>query len=311
MLNTRTSTYQSQINFFVKSLQNQESPSKKCANAYTFGFNGKEKDDEIKGVGNQIDYGMRGYDPRIGRPISVDALFRQYPMLSSYQFFSNNPIWFIDLDGNEGIVYTANKFTNSDGETIIDVTTEYDANGKTEGVLWVMHDLDNRTVTTKYIPDVDIVSTRTFTNIIKDKQQELSSSISKLDNRYYGEEGFKQLGGDISDGAESLGKTSGQLKAGGVIAVGIGTVTAQPEIVAGGLKMYTTGSAIEKAANGIELVSNVMGGDGKKFATNAVKMAVETGIGKTIDKNVSDKSVKTFMDYLSGETIDAVTTPEK
>ena len=32
-----------------------------------YGFNGKENDDDVKGEGNQQDYGMRIYDPRLGR----------------------------------------------------------------------------------------------------------------------------------------------------------------------------------------------------------------------------------------------------
>jgi len=71
--------------------------------SYRFLFNSKEQDPEIKGVGNSYDYGMRMYDPRIGRPLSLDPIARQFPELSPYQFFSNNPIWFIDLDGLEGI----------------------------------------------------------------------------------------------------------------------------------------------------------------------------------------------------------------
>ncbi len=102
MLNTRTSTYQSQINFFVKPLQNQESPSKKCANAYTYGFNGKESDNEVKGSGNQYDYGFRIYDPRLGRFLSVDPLFKSYPWYTPYQFAGNDPIRNIDIDGLEG-----------------------------------------------------------------------------------------------------------------------------------------------------------------------------------------------------------------
>ncbi|MBK7886225.1 MAG: hypothetical protein IPJ86_02650 [Bacteroidetes bacterium] len=35
-------------------------------NGYRFAFNGKEKDDEVKGVGNWYNYGLRSYDPRIG-----------------------------------------------------------------------------------------------------------------------------------------------------------------------------------------------------------------------------------------------------
>jgi hypothetical protein len=35
--------------------------------SYRYGFNGKEEDDDVKGDGNQQDYGMRIYDPRLGR----------------------------------------------------------------------------------------------------------------------------------------------------------------------------------------------------------------------------------------------------
>ncbi len=41
---------------------------------YRYGFNGKENDNEVKGEGNQQDYGFRIYDPRLGRFLSVDPL---------------------------------------------------------------------------------------------------------------------------------------------------------------------------------------------------------------------------------------------
>ncbi|RAJ05425.1 RHS repeat-associated protein [Chitinophaga skermanii] len=68
---------------------------------YRYGFNGKENDNDVKGGGNQQDYGMRIYDPRLGRFLNVDPLRKNYPMLSSYQFASNTPIQAIDLDGAE------------------------------------------------------------------------------------------------------------------------------------------------------------------------------------------------------------------
>ena len=70
-------------------------------NGYGFLFNGKENDDEVKGQGNQQDYGMRIYDPRIGRFLSVDPLTQDYPWYTPYQFTGNNPIRFVDLDGLE------------------------------------------------------------------------------------------------------------------------------------------------------------------------------------------------------------------
>ena len=69
---------------------------------YRFGFNGKENDNESKGLGNQQDYGMRIYDVRLGRFLSVDPLAPRFPMLTPYQYASNNPIFNIDIDGLEG-----------------------------------------------------------------------------------------------------------------------------------------------------------------------------------------------------------------
>ena len=68
---------------------------------YRFGFNGKENDNEPKGLGNQQDYGMRIYDPRLGKFLSVDPITEDYPFYSSYQFASNSPILSIDIDGLE------------------------------------------------------------------------------------------------------------------------------------------------------------------------------------------------------------------
>ena len=68
---------------------------------YRYGFNGKEEDDEVKGDGNQQDYGMRIYDPRLGKFLSVDPLAGSYPWYTPYQFAGNKPIRFIDLDGLE------------------------------------------------------------------------------------------------------------------------------------------------------------------------------------------------------------------
>ena len=66
---------------------------------YRYGFNGKENDNEVKGEGNQQDYGMRIYDPRLGRFLSVDPLQTKYPFLTPFAFSGNNPIQFADNAG--------------------------------------------------------------------------------------------------------------------------------------------------------------------------------------------------------------------
>jgi RHS repeat-associated protein len=71
------------------------------AGSFRYGFNGKENDNEVKGIGNQQDYGMRIYDTRLGKFLSLDLLTPNYPMLTPYQFASNTPIAAIDLDGLE------------------------------------------------------------------------------------------------------------------------------------------------------------------------------------------------------------------
>lgn len=78
---------------------------------YRFGFNGQEKDNEAKGLGNSLDFGARIYDSRLGRWLSVDPLTSKFPMLSPYQFASNTPIQAIDLDGLEAYLATEVKGT--------------------------------------------------------------------------------------------------------------------------------------------------------------------------------------------------------
>ncbi|MBL7788683.1 MAG: hypothetical protein JNL75_02480 [Chitinophagales bacterium] len=67
---------------------------------YRFGFNGKEKDNEIYGDGNAVDFGARVHDPRLGRWLSVDKKFQNSPYFTPYNFAANNPIVYIDPDGN-------------------------------------------------------------------------------------------------------------------------------------------------------------------------------------------------------------------
>ena len=70
-----------------------------AGSGYRYGFNGKEKADEIKGDGNSYDYGARIYDPRLGRWLSTDPLQQKYADLSPYNYCANSPISAKDPDG--------------------------------------------------------------------------------------------------------------------------------------------------------------------------------------------------------------------
>jgi hypothetical protein len=49
------------------------------SNAYRWGFNGQEKDDEVYGSGNLNTAMFWEYDTRLGRRWNVDPLSKQYP----------------------------------------------------------------------------------------------------------------------------------------------------------------------------------------------------------------------------------------
>lgn len=83
-----------------------ESASEKVPWGYRFAFNGMEKDDEMhNATGTSYDFGARLYDPRIGRWLSIDPLYKQYPSNSSYIFALDNPIFFVDHDGKEVVAF--------------------------------------------------------------------------------------------------------------------------------------------------------------------------------------------------------------
>ena len=71
----------------------------KNAQVYHYGFNGKEKDDEMFGDGSDADFGDRFVDTRVGRWWSIDPTFILQPGQSTYKSFLNNPILYKDPDG--------------------------------------------------------------------------------------------------------------------------------------------------------------------------------------------------------------------
>jgi RHS repeat-associated protein len=86
---------------------------------YRYGFNGMEKDDEVKGSGNSLDFGARILDPRLGRFLSIDPAYAKFPYHSVYIVSDNSPIQKIDYNGLWGIeVHLPNNRSN-DGILIL------------------------------------------------------------------------------------------------------------------------------------------------------------------------------------------------
>ncbi|MDF3026939.1 MAG: hypothetical protein K0S23_1246 [Fluviicola sp.] len=70
-------------------------------NTYRYGFQGQERDDEIKGAGNSLNYEYRMHDPRIGRFFAIDPLAGKYPYWTPYAFSGNQVIHTVELEGLE------------------------------------------------------------------------------------------------------------------------------------------------------------------------------------------------------------------
>jgi RHS repeat-associated protein len=99
------------ISYDRVSVQPYTAVSKICSEYnHHYGYNGQMRVNEFAGKGNHYTYGFRDYDTRICRPRSPDPLFKKFPNLSSYQFFSNTPIWATDLDGLEAYFSTNGTF---------------------------------------------------------------------------------------------------------------------------------------------------------------------------------------------------------
>jgi RHS repeat-associated protein len=71
------------------------------SNSYRYGFQGQERDDEVKGEGNSYNYKYRMHDVRLGRFFATDPLSHKYPHNSTYAFSENRVIDGVELEGLE------------------------------------------------------------------------------------------------------------------------------------------------------------------------------------------------------------------
>lgn len=76
--------------------------------AYSYGFNGMRKDDELHGnSGDSYDFGARILDTRLGRWLSVDPCLKSFCQFTPYVAMGNSPIVCVDHDGKVVALYDA------------------------------------------------------------------------------------------------------------------------------------------------------------------------------------------------------------
>jgi RHS repeat-associated protein len=120
-----------------------------CLDSYPYGFNGKEKDDEVEGAGNSYDFGARINDPRLGRWLSVDPLAHKFTWQSPYVSMDNNPIANTDLTGMGTTDFVKDKAgnirwdkdansqeTTKEGETYLGKNLTFNFNSYIDAKLW-------------------------------------------------------------------------------------------------------------------------------------------------------------------------------
>jgi RHS repeat-associated protein len=71
------------------------------SDVYRYGFEGQERDDELKGAGYSYNYTFRMHDPRLVRFFTMDPLDYKYAHYTPYSFAGNKLISYTELEGLE------------------------------------------------------------------------------------------------------------------------------------------------------------------------------------------------------------------
>ena len=109
---------------------------------YRYGFQNQEKDDEIKGAGNSVNYTYRMHDPRVGRFFVVDPMSGDFPHNSTYAFCENSTIAYIELEGLEKYYAGNGAFIGQVGtDNSIRIIRQEDLAEGTKFVKWAIHQI--------------------------------------------------------------------------------------------------------------------------------------------------------------------------
>ena len=166
--------------------------------ASRYGFNGKEKLNELEGEGDIYDFSARMYDARLGRWLSVDPLQSKYVNLSPYNYSENNPIYFSDHDGRDAvgkvdgntITISATIYIDNSGANKINVDEAQKSINQVWGKDFTYKDETGKIYNVKFDITVKTISSKASenlvnaeTNLVKPQSEKARSGVI---NQWYG-----------------------------------------------------------------------------------------------------------------------------
>jgi RHS repeat-associated protein len=137
-------------------------PGRSIGNDFAYNFNGKRTDKRNGDNGSYLDFGARIRDARLGRFFTLDPKAGFYPNYSPYLFAGNNPISFVDEEGEgprfsnvtkvfekqlkklveSGAISSFKKFDFEDAGKIVFVANKI-LNGQSVSVMYEFNDKDS------------------------------------------------------------------------------------------------------------------------------------------------------------------------
>jgi RHS repeat-associated protein len=239
--------------------------------SYRYGFQGQEKDDEIKGEGNSLNYTFRMHDPRIGRFLSIDPLADKRTYHSPYMFCGNDPISNIDPDGryffglfgstsSERRMARAERFAQKVNGTVMTLS-----NGR-PSVNFITLNSGGDYVLNNQRSFSDFSSWKNFksTMIGFDSAIQGNSDGTNSGGYYGGESGQQKF-------IDETGDVSTYVKIGG-LGVSASSIIFGPGVVPIGIGIFEAGEAMDKTSTALQIGKDVAD---KNYDTAAVRFTSE------------------------------------
>jgi RHS repeat-associated protein len=265
--------------------------SGKYLSKYSYGFQGQEKDDEVKGQGNSINYKYRMHDPRIGRFFAVDPLASKYPHNSPYAFSENVVINAVELEGLEKkYVYIVTY--DEDGKMNMEYShTEIDQELKENINVYLRKDAEGNTTLVsykgkdtpiyRYKPGEDSDYINHFKNNKKEDNRAPSTSL----------ENFPNYVGEGHDGQADTPDMAGGVEGAKDVSVGLDVVSQVTGYFPGPFQIISqvTGGLSNYMKSAIDYSENK-----SDFKSNAGIRGFSIIVGVFIGNKVDNTNLKTY-----------------